>query len=41
MVNDDWHERLSPEDVSAFIDNLQGARPGVAHRVPLARGGKA
>jgi hypothetical protein len=28
MVNDDWHERLAPEDVSKFIENLRtgGAR---------------
>jgi NADH-quinone oxidoreductase subunit E len=23
MVNDDWHERLSPEDVKAFIEKLR------------------
>jgi NADH-quinone oxidoreductase subunit E len=27
MVNDDWHERLSPEDVAAFIDNLKARGP--------------
>ena len=23
MVNDDWHERLSPEDVKAFVEKLR------------------
>jgi NADH-quinone oxidoreductase subunit E len=27
MVNDDWHERLSPEEVSTFIDNLRAHGP--------------
>ncbi len=28
MVNDDWHERLSPEDVASFIERLRSAGPG-------------
>ena len=24
MVNDDWHERLAPEDVARFLEGLRG-----------------
>ena len=27
MVNDDWHERLAPEQVSQFIDDLKARGP--------------
>jgi NADH-quinone oxidoreductase subunit E len=27
MVNDDWHERLSPDDVQQFIENLKTRGP--------------
>ena len=27
MVNDDWHERLAPEDVTSFIERLRSAGP--------------
>jgi NADH-quinone oxidoreductase subunit E len=27
MVNDDWHERLSPDDVRQFIENLKARGP--------------
>jgi NADH-quinone oxidoreductase subunit E len=27
MVNDDWHERLAPEDVKAFIQKLRAGGP--------------
>ena len=27
MINDDWHERLAPEDVTSFIERLRSASP--------------
>jgi len=27
MINDDWHERLSPDDVRQFLDNLKAHGP--------------
>ena len=31
MVNDDWHERLTPEQCAKFVDDLEGARSRGAH----------
>jgi (2Fe-2S) ferredoxin len=39
MINDDgWHERLTPEQVSQFVDDLADARVLGADRVSSARG---
>jgi len=29
MVNDDWHERLAPEQAGKFIDDLRARGPAV------------
>ena len=34
MVNDDWHERLAPEQAGQFVDDIQDAGQGGIHRMP-------
>ena len=41
MVNDDWHERLAPEQASAFVDDIRKRGQGGVHRLSSARGEEA
>ena len=38
MVNDDWHERLAPEQAAQFVDDIRAKRHGGLHRVSSACG---
>ena len=38
MVNDDWHERLAPEQAAQFVDDIRATGQGRVHRLPPARG---
>ncbi len=38
MVNDDWHERLSPDQAGRFIDDIKARGAAGVHGLPSAQG---